>query len=112
MLSPHHVLLVLPHSFPTRRSSVLLAKNARLASIGVYYNWQNAAWKVPYGATVGGQAMPSLAAEMAGISGPESREFRIDYAFDVDRTEENTSELQSLMRNTYAVLYLKKKKEH
>src|SRR3546814_9328430 len=28
------------------------------------------------------------------------------------RSEEHTSELQSLMRNSYAVLYLKKKKQH
>jgi diguanylate cyclase len=61
-----------------------LAKHARLASIGVYYNWQNAAWKVPYGATVQGRAMPSLAAEIAGVAGPPDRDFRIDYAFDTD----------------------------
>ena len=60
------------------------AKHARLAGIGVYYNWQNAAWKVPYAATVGGQAIPSLAAEIAGISGPTGRDFRVDYALDAD----------------------------
>ena len=60
------------------------AKAARLASIGVFYNWQNAAWKVPYGAVVEGREMPSLAAEIAGISGPPNKEFRIDYAFDAD----------------------------
>ncbi len=61
-----------------------LAKHARLAAIGVYYNWQNAAWKVPYSATIGGRTMPSLAAEIAGISGPPDRDFRIDYSFDAD----------------------------
>ena len=60
-----------------------LASHARLAAIGVFYNWQNAAWKVPYGARVGGRAMPSLAAEMAGISGRPGKEFRIDYSFNV-----------------------------
>lgn len=60
------------------------ARHARLAAIGVYYNWQNAAWKVPYDARVRGRAMPSLSAELAGISGPEGKDFQIDYAFDAD----------------------------
>src|SRR3546814_1204399 len=30
----------------------------------------------------------------------------------IDRSEEHTSELQSLMRNSYAVFFLKKKKKH
>src|SRR3546814_9152046 len=32
--------------------------------------------------------------------------------FEVDRSEEHTSELQSLMRNSYAVFCLKQKKHH
>jgi EAL domain-containing protein (putative c-di-GMP-specific phosphodiesterase class I)/CHASE2 domain-containing sensor protein len=60
------------------------ARHARLAAIGVYYNWQNAAWKVPYAVTVGDRTMPSLAAEIAGISGPPGSEFRVDYALDAD----------------------------
>ncbi len=58
--------------------------HARLASIGVFYNWQNAAWKVPYSVTVADRTMPSLAAEIAGISGPTDRDFRVDYALDAD----------------------------
>ena len=60
------------------------ARHAGLAAIGVYYNWQNAAWKVPYAVSVNGRAMPSLAADLAGVSGPSGREFRIDYGFDAD----------------------------
>jgi EAL domain-containing protein (putative c-di-GMP-specific phosphodiesterase class I)/CHASE2 domain-containing sensor protein len=60
------------------------AKNAELAAIGVFYNWQNAAWKVPYAATVDGRTMPSLAADMAGVTGPEGRDFRIDYGLDAE----------------------------
>ncbi|HJS41477.1 MAG TPA: EAL domain-containing protein [Sphingomicrobium sp.] len=60
------------------------AKHARLAAIGVFYNWQNAAWKVPYSAAVNGKTLPSLAADMAGVAGPEGRDFRIDYAFDAE----------------------------
>ena len=33
---------------------------------------------------IDGRTMPSLAAEIAGISGPPDRDFRIDYAFDAD----------------------------
>src|SRR3546814_10231888 len=41
----------------------------------------------------------------------ETRRQRIaERAGDVDRSEEHTSELQSLMRNSYAVFCLKKKK--
>ena len=60
------------------------ARHARLAAIGVYYNWQNAAWQVPYGVTVNGLTMPSLAAEMAEASGSPGREFKIDYSLNAD----------------------------
>src|SRR5688572_26652029 len=59
-------------------------QNARLAAIGVYYNWQNAAWEIPYGGTVEGRKMASLAAGIAGVTGPQDKVFRIDYAFDAD----------------------------
>ena len=58
------------------------ARNARLASISVSYNWQNSAWTVPYATKVNGEVMPSLAASAAGVTGPEGRDFRIDYAID------------------------------
>src|SRR3546814_2959834 len=35
----------------------------------------------------------------------------LHYDYDTDRSEEHTSELQSLMRSTYAVFCLKKKKK-
>jgi len=62
----------------------MFARHAETAAIGVFYNWQNAAWKVPYQATVEGQTVPSLASRLAGVSGPAGKEFRIDYAFDAD----------------------------
>src|SRR3546814_1730166 len=40
---------------------------------------------------------------------PRSRADTVDAAFDIARSEEHTSELQSLMRITYAVFYLKEK---
>ncbi len=60
------------------------ARHARLASISVSYNWQNSAWSVPYAANVNGLVMPSLAAAAAEVSGPQGRDFRIDYALDAD----------------------------
>ena len=60
------------------------AEHAGLAAIGVYYNWQGAAWKVPYGATVQGRTMPSLAARMADAKGKMGEEFPIDYSLNID----------------------------
>jgi EAL domain-containing protein (putative c-di-GMP-specific phosphodiesterase class I)/CHASE2 domain-containing sensor protein len=57
---------------------------SRQASIGIYYNWQGAAWKIPYAEVVQGKTLPSLAASMAGKSGRPGAEFPIDYSFDID----------------------------
>src|SRR3546814_10843104 len=79
--------------------------------IGGYFTDLQAAWR------------PAADAAMAGIA---SGDFRVDdlishrfpfteakEAFDLlhDRSEEHTSELQSLMRSSYAVFCLQKKKE-
>ena len=61
-----------------------LAKHADIASIGFYYNWQNAVWKLPYDADFQGRTVPSLAAAMAGSMGKPGAEFPVDYSFDVD----------------------------
>ena len=45
------------------------AARSRQASIGVYYNRQGAAWKIPYADQVQGEVKPSLAAAMAGVEG-------------------------------------------
>src|SRR3546814_7949494 len=46
-----------------------------------------------------------------GASAPEPVDLRVVAATKTDRSEEHTSELQSLMRNSYAVFCLKKKKK-
>ena len=56
----------------------------RQASIGVYYNWQGAAWSIPYAEVVQGKTLPSLAASMAGKRGKAGSEFPVDYSFDID----------------------------
>src|SRR3546814_6470680 len=90
----HRDLHLLTHSFPTRRSSDL---------------WCGA---VPSNCDAAAQPRPSGAAE--GFVRPridrcgtrETFEPRPDF---IRRSEEHTSELQSLMRISYAVLCLKKK---
>src|SRR3546814_15435906 len=84
----HRDLHVLPHSFPTRRSSVL-------------------AWRQWYRAQ-GREYQPSMNA------GPRYELFTMTLAAVRAglRSEEHTSELQSLMRISYAVFCLKKKKDH
>src|SRR3546814_2619851 len=62
-------------------------------------------------APASGSASPgSLAARSTGARA--SRRMRGDMVFLISRSEEHTSELQSLMRISYAVFCLKKKKKH
>ena len=60
------------------------ASHARVATIGVFYNYQNAAWTIPFAAAVEGHPMPSLAAAVAGVTGPAGDQFRVDYSLDAD----------------------------
>src|SRR3546814_20913587 len=100
----HRELTVLTHSFPTRRSSDLInteprARRAiiaqRCGGAGKLAGAMDQRLHVGFdiAATVIGRQPP--AAECAGI-----------------RSEEHTSELQSLMRISYAVFCLNKKKVH
>src|SRR3546814_4940905 len=51
-----------------------------------------------------------IAARMMQHKAGEGSKFCREYGLDTLRSEEHTSELQSLMRNSYAVFCLKKKK--
>src|SRR3546814_8376317 len=88
------------------RKEVMLV-NASIAVAGF-----DDAWKVTvYGSNLTNQKVISGAIS-AGATPIQQyyqppREFGVDVAF---RSEEHTSELQSLMRNSYAVFCLKKKK--
>src|SRR3546814_5472683 len=93
------------HSFPTRRSSDLLVPDLGGALIG-------GLWLGSF-AVVGGrsfehQRSPSerLTVEPPPWASPD----RTAWAVAWTRSEEHTSELQSLMRISYAVFCLKKKK--
>jgi EAL domain-containing protein (putative c-di-GMP-specific phosphodiesterase class I)/CHASE2 domain-containing sensor protein len=57
----------------------MFANHARLASIEVQYNFQNAVWSLPYGAQWNGSRLPSLASALAGAD-PKAGEFTIDYS--------------------------------
>jgi EAL domain-containing protein (putative c-di-GMP-specific phosphodiesterase class I) len=47
----------------------------------VNYNWQNAVWRVPYGARVGNSDLPTFSAALAGKS-PRADSFLLDYSID------------------------------
>src|SRR3546814_1846325 len=93
----HRDLHVLPHSFPTRRSSDLLDA-ARAA----------------------GETPAPMAVNL--LTHDSNPRFEPDFAIvrkweppvdrEIGRSEEHTSELQSLMRISYAVFCLKKKIQH
>src|SRR3546814_5122412 len=55
---------------------------------------------------------PAAASRAAGARGAHLRRAGLDDRERCERSEEHTSELQSLMRISYAVFCLKKKKEH
>ncbi len=59
-------------------------RHATIASIAVEYNWQGAAWSLPYSAVTDGKSMRSLAADIADVPAKAGRDFPVDYSFDVD----------------------------
>src|SRR3546814_9727604 len=93
----HRDLHVLTHSFPTRLSSDLIAAKG----------WIGLTWPKEYG----GQARSALeryvvTEELLAAAVPVGAH----WVADRQRSEEHTSELQSLMRISYAVFCLKKTK--
>jgi len=62
--------------------AIFLAQ-AKLATLSVRYNYQNAAWDLPYAVDIDGRAVPSFAASIARKSGPVGTSFPVDYSTDV-----------------------------
>src|SRR3546814_10428404 len=60
----------------------------------------------------GEHAIVRLVGRDLGILSPGAVGIGVEIVAGLDRSEEHTSELQSLMRNSYAVFCLKKKKKH
>src|SRR3546814_8418929 len=90
------------HSFPTRRSSELIepdqaaARGQRIVEFGAVGGDHRRRYSAP---------APSVDTKRAGRKG-------IGRRVTSRRSEEHTSELQSLMRISYAVFCLKKKNKH
>jgi EAL domain-containing protein (putative c-di-GMP-specific phosphodiesterase class I)/CHASE2 domain-containing sensor protein len=85
----HRVYLaVRPRAGPDRESrsdsSTLpeFEKYATPGNISVHYNYQNAAWDLPYSLVVGGKPLSSYAAELAGRTGGPDSSFMVDYSID------------------------------
>lgn len=58
----------------------LFRRFSREAWIPIAYNYQNAAWRLRYGSKIDGQAIPSLSAAVAGVSGPPGADYPVDYS--------------------------------
>jgi EAL domain-containing protein (putative c-di-GMP-specific phosphodiesterase class I)/CHASE2 domain-containing sensor protein len=58
----------------------ILSKHAKLALGTVRYNYENAAWKLPYSAMLDGKRVPSFAASLANADGPAGTSFPVDYS--------------------------------
>jgi Predicted transmembrane sensor domain len=60
-----------------------LSKHAQLTLGTVRYNYQNAAWDIPYAAMIDGKKVPSLAAALANVDGRAGVSFPVDYSIKV-----------------------------
>ena len=58
----------------------ILSKHAALALGTVDYNYQNAAWQLPYSEILDGRKVPSFASALANVDGPANTTFPIDYS--------------------------------
>jgi EAL domain-containing protein (putative c-di-GMP-specific phosphodiesterase class I)/CHASE2 domain-containing sensor protein len=59
-------------------------KNARLGTIGLWYNYANEAWLLPRGDYQGTTLIPSFAAVLADQPQTSDKTFRVNYAFEPD----------------------------
>ena len=56
-------------------------RQARIATIGVWYNYANEAWHLPRAYSKDGKLIPSLAATLAELEPATDATFRVNYAF-------------------------------
>lgn len=83
------IYLAVPNAEATRdggrtnpRPKSEFAEVAKLASIKVDYNYQNAAWELPFNDKPADELYPSFSAALAGNDRPQEGTFRIDYSID------------------------------
>src|SRR3546814_10389172 len=111
-------LVVLTPSFPTRRSSDLDAGMRRGGEIARHLDGEPAAG-IHTIQQAGDQRLVMIQPVQRGIGveqidrlgRPPGRDVSLDEGGLRIRSEEHTSEIQSLMRNSYAVFCVKKKKQ-
>jgi EAL domain-containing protein (putative c-di-GMP-specific phosphodiesterase class I)/CHASE2 domain-containing sensor protein len=60
----------------------LFSRHARLGTISVRYNYQNAVWQLPYAVRVNGRLTPSFASSLAWRPTTTERKFTPDYSID------------------------------
>src|SRR3546814_8349233 len=103
----HRDLHVLTHSFPTRRSSDLIVNRLEAWLHGIAEtDIDDNCYAGPGERGCSAQADATILQLLADGSGLQRIEIK---GHAIVRSEEHTSELQSLMRNSYAVFCLKKK---
>jgi EAL domain-containing protein (putative c-di-GMP-specific phosphodiesterase class I)/CHASE2 domain-containing sensor protein len=61
----------------------IFRRNAKIALATVFYNYQNAAWRLPLSGNIAGQKIPSFAAALANTDGPAGADFPVDYSIEV-----------------------------
>ncbi|URD61612.1 EAL domain-containing protein [Sphingomonas sp. KRR8] len=73
----------------------LFTRNAKVADVSIFYNYQQATWFGLFGSPFEQQSVPSMAAVLSGRDGlPHSGHFRIDYSIDATRVPRvNASDL-------------------
>ena len=59
-----------------------MRKDAHLVLGEVRYNYQNAAWNLPYSTMLDGKKVPSIAAALANVDGPAEAVFPVDYSIE------------------------------
>lgn len=60
----------------------LFARDAHVGTLSVQYNYQDAAWHLPFSLPVGGQRIRSFSSELANVSGAPGDLFMVDYSVD------------------------------
>src|SRR3546814_9611998 len=115
VLGHHRDLLVLTHSFPTRRSSDLEAIAPQVLAVLKEWGWSEGDSRLGIlnvnGSGISlGHPIGVTGVRIAATMLNEMRRRDVRYGLETMRSEEHTSELQSLMRISYAVFCLKKKK--
>src|SRR3546814_982202 len=104
------------HPFPTRRSSDLTNRStatgtaAGTAAAGTAAKSGMSRWLGPIAGIAAGLGIAALLSHL-GLSGAFAEFLSSMLLIGLVRSEEHTSELQSLMRISYAVFCLKKKKK-